>query len=139
MIVGYGHTFNLENENSNCEPYMGFCKRCGRPIDDQYLYCYECNLTADTYKDENGYERYKDSDLLVHRVVAEQKLGRPLEPWEVVHHKDRNKLNNDPRNLWSFAIKMSTTTLTGRTRIDTDQRLASRGFRISGGGEKSAN
>lgn len=81
---------------------MGFCKRCGKPINDQYLYCYECNLSADIYRDENGYERYKGSDLLVHRVVAERKLGRPLEPWEVVHHKDRNKLNNNPDNLWVF-------------------------------------
>ena len=81
---------------------MGFCKMCSKPIDDQYLYRYDCSLTAETYKDENSYERYKDSDLLVHRVVVERKLGRQLEPWEVVHHKDRNKLNNHPDNLWVF-------------------------------------
>jgi hypothetical protein len=34
-----------------------------------------------------------------HIVVAEQKLGRPLKPGEVVHHVDENKLNNDPDNL----------------------------------------
>ena len=34
-----------------------------------------------------------------HRVVAEEKIGRPLEKGEVVHHKDENKLNNDPDNL----------------------------------------
>lgn len=34
-----------------------------------------------------------------HRVVAEQELGRPLRPGEVVHHKDGNKLNNAPENL----------------------------------------
>jgi hypothetical protein len=26
-------------------------------------------------------------------------LGRPLEPWEDVHHKDENKANNNPDNL----------------------------------------
>lgn len=28
-----------------------------------------------------------------HRVVMERLLGRPLEPWEHVHHQDFNKLN----------------------------------------------
>ena len=34
-----------------------------------------------------------------HRVVMEQILGRPLSPWEIVHHKDGNILNNSPENL----------------------------------------
>jgi hypothetical protein len=34
-----------------------------------------------------------------HRAVAEQMLGRKLLPNEVVHHKDRNRRNNDPTNL----------------------------------------
>lgn len=34
-----------------------------------------------------------------HRVVAEGILGRPLGSSEIVHHKDENKLNNDPTNL----------------------------------------
>ena len=37
-----------------------------------------------------------------HRVVAEEKLGRALLPGEVVHHKDTNRLNNDPDNLRVF-------------------------------------
>lgn len=35
----------------------------------------------------------------LHAVIAEWKIGRKLEPGEVVHHKDENKLNNDPSNL----------------------------------------
>lgn len=38
-----------------------------------------------------------------HRIVAEQMLGRPLKPGEVVHHIDENKRNNSPENLMVFA------------------------------------
>lgn len=34
-----------------------------------------------------------------HRVLMERHLGRKLEPWEVVHHKDENPANNDLSNL----------------------------------------
>lgn len=34
-----------------------------------------------------------------HRLVAEKILGRRLQPGEVVHHRDHNKVNNNPANL----------------------------------------
>lgn len=34
-----------------------------------------------------------------HRVVAEQKLGRPLRPGEIAHHCDENKLNYSAENI----------------------------------------
>ena len=40
----------------------------------------------------NGY-------VLEHILVAEKMMGRPLATGEEVHHKDRNKVNNDPGNL----------------------------------------
>ncbi len=38
----------------------------------------------------------------LHRVVAEIKLCRTLQPGEVVHHKDENKRNPGPENLEVF-------------------------------------
>lgn len=41
--------------------------------------------------------------VLLHILVAEEKLGRKLKPGETVHHVDENKMNNDPDNLIVFA------------------------------------
>ncbi len=48
-----------------------------------------------------SYEKYFGRHL--HRIVAEQMLGRPLQKGEVVHHIDENKRNNLPSNLRVFA------------------------------------
>ncbi len=37
--------------------------------------------------------------VYTHTIVAEQKLNRLLEKGEIVHHKDRNRKNNDPENI----------------------------------------
>ncbi len=49
--------------------------------------------TGDGHSYEKTYGRH------THRIVAEQMIGRPLEPGEIVHHIDGNKRNNDPSNL----------------------------------------
>lgn len=60
----------------------------------------------------NGYIRVyspesesADSNGLIyeHQMIAEQKIGRKLKDGEVVHHIDRNRLNNSPNNLLVFA------------------------------------
>jgi len=64
---------------------------------------YSNNYHGKTYIDNNGYRRFRDSNKLVHRYVMEKKLGRKLKYGEIVHHIDRNKLNNSPENLKVFA------------------------------------
>ena len=47
----------------------------------------------------NSHEARDNGYAPEHRVVASKKIGRPLRDGEVVHHRDRNKQNNRPRNL----------------------------------------
>ena len=54
---------------------------------------------ASTYVDSSGRRRFSDSGKLVSRWVGERMMGRKLGPTEDVHHKNRNKLDNRPKNL----------------------------------------
>lgn len=51
------------------------------------------------YIDERGYERFSDSDKLVHRYIMEKVLGRRLYKWEFIHHINGIKNHNHPSNL----------------------------------------
>jgi hypothetical protein len=46
--------------------------------------------------------------ILRHRRIMSEKLGRPIEKGEVVHHIDGNRLNNDPDNLELLSKGMHT-------------------------------
>ena len=57
-------------------------------------------MNVKTGKGETGWE-------LRHKVVIEEKLGRPLQPNERVYHLDGNKLNDEPDNLSIKEVKNS--------------------------------
>ena len=51
------------------------------------------------FRDKKCYARSKGNKRLIHRAVAEKKIGRPLRSHEVVHHQDGNKMNFRKKNL----------------------------------------
>jgi len=57
--------------------------------------------SGEGHRGPNGYIeiQVKGRKLLEHRYVMEQKVGRYLWPWEVVHHKNGVRHDNRPENL----------------------------------------
>lgn len=87
----YGSKYCADALNRSVNAINKKIKKLGLSINWKYYY-----INGDGYlvncEDRNN--RY-----LVHRKVMENYLGRKLRPDEIVHHKDKNKLNNDISNL----------------------------------------
>ena len=60
--------------------------------------CPECCLS---YRQKQGETacNHRVNGEVIHRKVAEIKIGRRLFPWEEVHHIDGNHFNNNPGNI----------------------------------------
>lgn len=48
-----------------------------------------------------------DGTVAEHRLRMAERIGRPLWPWEVVHHVDHDHRNNDPENLELFPSNLA--------------------------------
>lgn len=78
------------------------------------------------YVSENGKRRARRE----HRVIVELHLGRRLEPWEVVHHKDGNTMNNTIENLEVFEFGAHTAAHHDGSRKGADARRSMEAFAL---------
>lgn len=55
------------------------------------------------FKNKSGYQCFKEGGKTrsVHKRVCEKKMGGKVKKGYEVHHKDGNKNNNRPSNLWA--------------------------------------
>lgn len=84
---------------------MGDCRVCGAPVHGSgRKYCEGCKpkLKAHgyVYVYVPGHPRANRSGYVAeHIVVMEREIGRSISESEQIHHVDRDRSNNDPRNL----------------------------------------
>ena len=78
------------------------------------------------YVDENGKRRARRE----HRVVMESHLGRRLEPWEIVHHKDEDPSNNALENLELTTFDKHTSQHHTGSRRSADARRSMEAFAL---------
>lgn len=78
------------------------------------------------YVDENGRRRARRE----HRVLVERSIGRRLEPWEIVHHKDGNPSNNAIDNLEVMEFGVHSSEHHTGSRRDADARRSMEAFAL---------
>jgi hypothetical protein len=63
----------------------------------KHVYCSSACYKAARARDAKSYPKIRGRHA--HRVIAEEKLGRPLRSGEIVHHEDEDKRNYAPNNI----------------------------------------
>ena len=85
---------HMHYQRVRCEGHAGPANRKNRP------------KGTGRYTDRNGYVKMRDGERYrpEHRVVMERVLGRALEPFESVHHKNGVRDDNRPENLELWCV-----------------------------------
>ena len=78
-----------------CENHYRRMKRNGSPL----IYKYQPSGGLVERADGYYYITHNGKQVMYHRLLMAQHLGRELTADEVVHHKDRNRKNNKLDNL----------------------------------------
>ena len=78
------------------------------------------------YVIENGRRRARRE----HRVIVERHIGRRMEPWEVVHHKDGNTSNHSIENLVVTEFGTHTAEHHAGTRRSADAKRSMEAFAL---------
>lgn len=92
--------------------------------------------TSQGWTDKRGYrwlyvnEGGKRVARREHRVLMERHLGRRLEPWEIVHHKDENPSNNNLDNLEVMDFGTHTGAHSLGRRKDADAKRSMEAFAL---------
>jgi hypothetical protein len=76
--------------------HSGYCKSCLNMLE------LNPNWRGGRIRHQQGYIMLRQPDgsyIFEHRIVMEQVLNRPLEPYENVHHKNGVRHDNRPENL----------------------------------------
>lgn len=91
----------LCNETYVVETYrLGRTKYCGSTCRQKAAAIASGKVISEKYRGTGTKHKYiKMNGRHMHRVIAEQKIGRPLRKGEVVHHIDGNSKNNEMDNL----------------------------------------
>ena len=84
------------------------CVDCNTLITDRAIRCQSCDRKIGHMKCLDGIKFHSSGRVLIHhngrwqyrsRVIASDKIGRPLKPDEMVHHINGNFQDDRPENL----------------------------------------